>query len=708
MINDNYRYTGAIKDGSPISISDLNQSEEDQKTNRGLRCGCVCSACGSPLMARMGKIKKHHFAHHAGGDCEWGMETDLHYLAKKIISQSKTFIAPPFVKTIFLDGDPRYSKNIYIEENKIHVDNVYLEKRIFTIRPDIIIQYEGKELLVEIAVTHFIDEEKKRKIMALGIPTIEIDLSRMSHNEIAENLTSILIENSSYKKWIYCPGLDIEKEYAELEKQKESDQIRHLEDEQRKGDAEAHRQAELEKQNVARREEDARIVASIKREKQKREDNQIVFVTGRAGTGKTHLLKYINQMIFDSDDDPDFSKAIDMISMNSEVVVLAQSGVAAINAGGMTINKFFPFDYKTIMSADDLFPNIYEKLKYNKKRIDLINKIDVLIIDEISFVKSGTLDIIDTIMQVYRGNKNPFGGAQVVLFGDVFQLPPIEDRINGNKYNPAGYESLNFFHSKAFVSAYKNKKIRCVELKKIRRQTEADFITLLNKVRIGLMDDADIEFINKKFNPKIENREGWITITTHNSRCQEINESEIAKLDSEQKIYIADADSKIKENDYPASSKIELRVGVQIMVIKNLGNGMYNGQLAKVVSLHDGKIIVESDFGIKEIEWETWEVFNYAVDEKTNKITKELIGVFIQMPVQVAYAITVHKSQGLQFNNAILDVGNSFSYGQVYVALSRCRRIDGVMLENKINKECIKKIPSQIIKFSKWAESQAI
>jgi len=421
--------------------------------------------------------------------------------------------------------------------------------------------------------------------------------------------------------------------------------------------------------------------------------DRLVYLTGKAGTGKTTFLKYLKQ------------------TTNKNTVILAPTGVAAINAGGQTIHSFFqikpsvyvPNDARLRTKAD---PNdtdkstIYDHFRYFKERLEIIKGMELLIIDEISMVRCDLLDVVDQILRVYRKREfEPFGGVQVILIGDTFQLPPIADFEQWEILNQF-YESPFFFSSKIIKA---NKPIY-IELKKIYRQNEQEFIELLNRVRINQITQNELTILNSKLSPNFSPNanENYITLATHNRIVDSTNTAKLAELTTELKLFEATTTGVFPDNIMPTNRILELKEGSQIMFIKNDKQlrRYYNGTIAKIKSIIENKIVVVFS-GEKEItvEKETWNNIKYLWNEEKKKIEEETIGTFTQFPIKLAWAITVHKSQGLTFEKVIADLGAAFSSGQVYVALSRCTSFNGLVLKTRIDRNAIK-TDAQVLNFA--------
>ncbi len=420
---------------------------------------------------------------------------------------------------------------------------------------------------------------------------------------------------------------------------------------------------------------------------------KLVYLTGKAGTGKTTFLKYLKE------------------TTSKNIVVLAPTGVAAINAGGQTIHSFFqikpsvyiPNDKRLRTRPDSLDADkstIYNHFKYDEEKLEIIRGLQLLIVDEISMVRCDLLDVIDRLLRVFRKKENePFGGVQVILIGDTFQLPPIADMEQWDILK-SYYESPFFFSSKVIQS---NKPVY-IELKKIYRQNEQEFIELLNRVRVNQVSVNELNLLNSKYNPTFSpNKDAnYITLATHNKIVDSTNLAKLTELSSELHLFEASITGTFPDNIMPTDKILQLKEGAQIMFIKNdKAKRYYNGKIAKINSIEESKIIVGfSDGDEITVEKQLWNNIKYTWNEKQKKIEEEIIGTFVQFPIKLAWAITVHKSQGLTFENVIADLGAAFTSGQVYVALSRCTTFNGLVLKTRIDNKAIKTAP-EVLNFAK-------
>ena len=393
--------------------------------------------------------------------------------------------------------------------------------------------------------------------------------------------------------------------------------------------------------------------------------NENVFLTGNAGTGKTTFLNLLRTQTA------------------KRMVVLAPTGVAAINAKGQTIHSFFQLPFTPFLPEYKK-----EKGQIKKDKINIFRTIDLLVIDEISMVRADLLDAIDDRLREYRKQKySPFGGVQCLFIGDLQQLPPVvrdEDWALMQKH----YSTPFFFSSKALQeSSYVT-----IELKKIYRQADEKFISILNEVRNNHLSMESLNELNKHYLPEYEPKEGEIFLTTHNKIADAFNEKKLNELEEESNIYNAIIKDRFPESMYPVDESLELKIGAQVMFTRNNREAnYYNGKIGTIIDLSEHKITIkckEDDFPIVA-ERETWENTEIKIDKESKDQYEEVVGSFSQFPLRLAWAITIHKSQGLTFDRAIIDAIASFSHGQVYVALSRCKSLDGMVLKSPIKLESI-------------------
>ncbi len=421
-----------------------------------------------------------------------------------------------------------------------------------------------------------------------------------------------------------------------------------------------------------------------------------IFLTGKAGTGKTTFLKSLGELT------------------HKPHIVVAPTGIAALNAGGVTIHSQFLLPPLTFLPDRFLPEDITEGGKFinqnslarkhplNSARKQVLRSIDLLVIDEVSMLRADLLDAIDYRMRAARGNfKQSFGGVQVLFIGDLYQLPPVvrnEEREMLSKY----YSSAWFYEARALQES----PLVYIELDKIFRQHDPEFIAILNNLRNNIATGEDIEALNRfyKTSDEISELKEVITLTTHNVKADEINLRELNKLPGPAHVFKAYIEEDFPENLYPVLSKIELKEGAQIMFTRNDNEGkmFFNGKLATVKEIIGDEIWVEmaETHEPYELKRSRWENKKYTVNKSTNDLDDEVIGAFEQFPIKLAWAITVHKSQGLTFDKAIIDVGQAFADGQVYVALSRLRSLQGLTLRTRINPSAIS-TDRQVVEFVK-------
>lgn len=415
--------------------------------------------------------------------------------------------------------------------------------------------------------------------------------------------------------------------------------------------------------------------------------NRNVFLTGKAGTGKTTFLHKLKMQSL------------------KRMVIVAPTGVAAINAKGVTIHSFFQMPFGPILPDADLnAPKSFNR-KFNKTKINIIKSMDLLIIDEISMVRADLLDGIDKTLRRFRNKNKVFGGVQLLMIGDLQQLSPV---IKENEWEllKAHYKNGFFFSS----HAYANCNAITVELKHIYRQDNPKFITILNEIRNNELTQVSADELNKRYFPDFipDEEDGYIALTTHNNRAEKTNYNELNKLKGKERTYKASVEGKFPEYVYPNKEELVLKVGSQVMFIKNdssVDKRYFNGKIGKVILLDKDEVVVkcpDDDFNIITTP-EVWENINYTVNKETNAITENKIGSYTQMPLRLAWSITIHKSQGLTFEKAIIDAQGAFAHGQTYVALSRCKSLEGLVLRSKINSNQIIS-DSHVISFNKEAE----
>jgi hypothetical protein len=396
-----------------------------------------------------------------------------------------------------------------------------------------------------------------------------------------------------------------------------------------------------------------------------------LFITGKAGTGKTTFLHQIKNESL------------------KRMVIVAPTGVAAINAKGVTIHSFFQMPFGPILPNQ--IANNNQQRRFSKTKIDIIKSLDLVIIDEISMVRADLLDGIDQVMRRYKNRNKVFGGAQVLMIGDLQQLAPV---VRPNEWSllQQHYKTVYFFSSKAFQEA----NVVSIELKHIYRQKNENFIKILNEVRNDTLSDESAKTLNERYNPAFspEKEEGYITLTTHNKRADLINNSELNKLKVKSFFFQAEVSGKFNENAYPNSEKLELKIGAQVMFIKNDSSPdkrYFNGKIGVITKISKETVTVQCANEVDEIvtEKEMWDNINYSINEETKELKEDIVGSFSQIPLRLAWAITIHKSQGLTFEKAIIDAEASFAHGQTYVALSRCTTLEGLVLKTPIKSSSV-------------------
>ncbi len=401
-----------------------------------------------------------------------------------------------------------------------------------------------------------------------------------------------------------------------------------------------------------------------------------LFLTGKAGTGKTTFLRKLKA------------------SSPKRMIVLAPTGIAAINAGGVTIHSFFqlpfaPYIPESSFSAEGKAAYRY---RFSKEKINIIRSIDLLVIDEISMVRADLLDSVDAVLRRYRRHHDkPFGGVQLLMIGDVQQLAPVvkdDEWQMLNKY----YETPYFFSSHSL----RQTDYCTIELKRVYRQSDSSFLELLNRVRENQCDNSVIRALNSRYIPGFIPRkeEGYIRLVTHNHQAQRINDAELEKLSTRTHTFRAKVEGKFPEFSYPTDALLELKQGAQVMFVKNDTSGehrYYNGMIGEIISLSSEgiEVLCQGESLPFRVQEEEWTNAKYVLDEETKEITEEIEGKFRQYPLKLAWAITIHKSQGLTFEHAIIDASASFAHGQTYVALSRCKTLEGLVLSAPLSARAI-------------------
>ena len=399
--------------------------------------------------------------------------------------------------------------------------------------------------------------------------------------------------------------------------------------------------------------------------------NTNLFLTGKAGTGKTTFLRRLKE------------------ESSKRIVVVAPTGIAAINAGGVTIHSFFQLSFAPFIP--DAQYRLKEQYRFSKQKIRVIQSIDTLVIDEISMVRADLLDAVDSVLQRIRKNRLPFGGVQMVMIGDLGQLAPVAKDDEWQMLSRY-YDTPYFFSSLALGRT----RYAIVELKTVYRQNDQQFLNLLNRVRDNRADDAVLKALNSRYIPgfKPGADEGYIRLVTHNYQAQQENDRQLALLPGRPYTYEASITGKYPEMLFPTEQTLMLKAGAQVMFVKNdssAAKAFYNGMIGTVTEINDKFFCVRAkDTGaVIKVVPEQWDNTRYVIDERTSEITEEVDGTFSQFPVKPAWAITVHKSQGLTFDRAIIDVQHAFTHGQTYVALSRCRTLDGLVLSAPLPRAAI-------------------
>ncbi len=413
--------------------------------------------------------------------------------------------------------------------------------------------------------------------------------------------------------------------------------------------------------------------------------NRSIFLTGKAGTGKTTFLRNLK------------TKSL------KQMAVVAPTGVAAVNAGGSTIHSFFQIAPGTLIPTKEATYQFLAKQQVTALRRAIFASLELLVIDEISMVRADLLDTIDIILRHYRYRRNePFGGVQVILIGDMHQLPPV---CNDNDWQllQQFYQSPFFFHSQVMQEL----KPVYVEFDKIFRQTNMQFVDLLNNVRNNQVTARDFELLNQRYIPDFQpsDNEGYILLTTHNAKADVVNSSKLKELAAETHTFAARIKGDFPEKNYPADENLHLKVGAKVMFIANdkqPTKQYYNGKIGLISTIVDGEGVEVVCNDVDQpifVSYETWNNVKYTHDKETNTISEDINGTFSQIPLRLAWAITIHKSQGLTFEKAIIDAGHAFSSGQVYVALSRCTSLDGIVLTSHINPHSLS-IDENVSKYS--------
>ena len=411
-----------------------------------------------------------------------------------------------------------------------------------------------------------------------------------------------------------------------------------------------------------------------------------IFLTGKAGTGKTTFLRTLKERL------------------PKRMVVVAPTGVAAINAGGVTIHSFFQLPLSPYV-PDSSYKS---KFDFSAEKRNIIRTLDLLVIDEISMVRSDLLDAVDNVLRRFRNSRLPFGGVQLLMIGDLQQLVPVvteQDAALLNRY----YDTPFFFGSKALQKLY----YVTIELKHVYRQSDEHFVRLLNQIREGKATSQDFAELNRRYVPDFRPHpdDGYIRLTTHNAMAQRYNDGELQRLPSHAFVFDAEIEGTFPEYAYPTDQRLVLKEGAQVMFVKNdpaATPRFYNGKIGRVVSITKEGISVkcpgdDSTILVQPMEWEN---AKYVLNEQTKEIESQVQGTFSQYPLRLAWAITIHKSQGLTFERAIIDAALSFASGQLYVALSRCKTLEGLVLASQITERALINDP-RVDQYSQQQEAAA-
>lgn len=421
-----------------------------------------------------------------------------------------------------------------------------------------------------------------------------------------------------------------------------------------------------------------------------------LFLTGKAGTGKSTFLKYIAS------------------TTKKKHIILAPTGIAAINAGGTTLHSFFKLPFHPLLPNDQQYSvrHIRQTLKYNGEKSKLIREVELIIIDEISMVRADIIDFIDKILRIYNRNmKEAFGGKQMLFVGDIYQLEPVlkaEDRKLLQNFYPSNY----FFDAKVFQQF----PLVSIELSKVYRQTDPTFISILDRIRTNNTSESDLSLLNQHVQENDQendtNDKMSITLSTRRDTVDWINAQELDKLPDEAVTFNGNITGEFPESSLPTSMELSLKVGAQIMFIKNDSEKQWvNGTIGVIIGIDEdgGFLYIHTEDGESlQVQREMWENIRYHFNEQEQKIEEEQIGTFVQFPIKLAWAITVHKSQGLTFKNVIIDfTGGVFAGGQTYVALSRCTRLEGITLREPIKRKDIF-VKSEVANFAKHFNNESI